>query len=56
MPSAATDLDATDYVQKVGGFRRDMTTLVMQAYLPPGLCLHDGIVRASFADASRAGD
>jgi len=56
VPSAATDLDATDYVQKVGGFRRDTTTLVMQAYLPPGLRLHDGIVRASFADASRAGD
>jgi len=56
VPSAATDLDATDYVQKVGGFRRDTTTLVMQARLSPGLHLHDGVVRASIADAARAGD
>ena len=56
VPSAATDLDATDYVQKVGGFRRDTTTLVMQARLSPGLGLHDGVVRASIADAARAGD
>ena len=56
VPSAATDLDAPDAVQQVGGFRRDTTTLVMQARLSPGLRLHDGVVRASIADAARAGD
>ena len=49
-------LDDPDAVQLVGGFRRDTTTLVMQARLSPGLRLHDGVVRASIADAARAGD
>ena len=31
VPSAATNLDDPDAVQRVGGFRRDTTTLVMQA-------------------------
>ena len=56
VPSAATNLDAPDAVRRVGGFRRDTTTLVMQASLPPGLQSHDGVVRASIADAARAGD
>jgi GNAT superfamily N-acetyltransferase len=56
VPSAVTNLDDPDAVQRVGGFRRDTTTLVMQASLPPGLRLHDGVVPASIADAARAGD
>jgi len=56
VPSAATDLDAPDDVDRVGGLRRDTTTLVMQAHLSPGLRLHDGVVRASIAEAACAGD
>ena len=50
MHSAATDLDAPDVVDRVGGLRRDTTTLVMQAHLSPGLRLHDGVVRVSAAE------
>jgi len=56
VPSAAANLDDPDVVQRVVGFRRDTTTLVMQASLPPGLQSHDGVVRASIAEAARAGD
>ena len=56
VPSAATDLDAPDDAYQVGGLRRDTTTLVMQAHLPRGLQLHDGVIRASIAAATRAGD
>jgi len=56
IPSAAPDLDAPDEVRRMDGFSRDTTTLVMRASLPPGLHSHDGVVRASIADASRAGD
>ena len=35
-PSRVTDLDAPAEVRAVGGFKRDTTTLVMQATLPPG--------------------
>ena len=56
VPSAAANLDDPDVVQRVVGFRRDTTTLVMQASLPLGLRSHDGVVRASIATAGRAGD
>jgi hypothetical protein len=56
VPSRATDLDATDETRGVDGFKRDTTTLVMQATLRPGLSLHDRVVRASLAAAIRAGD
>jgi ribosomal protein S18 acetylase RimI-like enzyme len=56
VPSRATDLDAPDEVREVGGLRRDTTTLVMQATLPQGLRLHDGVVPASIAAATRATD
>jgi ribosomal protein S18 acetylase RimI-like enzyme len=54
VPSRATDLDAPDDVREVGGLKRDTTTLVMQATLPQGLRLHDGVVPASIAAATRA--
>jgi hypothetical protein len=39
VPSRATDLDATDETRGVDGFKRDTTTLVMQATLRAGLSL-----------------
>jgi ribosomal protein S18 acetylase RimI-like enzyme len=54
VPSRATDLDAPDAVREVDGLKRDTTTLVMQATLRPGLRLHDAVVRASIAAATRA--
>ena len=56
VPSTRTDLDSPDDEYRVGGFKRDTTTLVMQAHLPPGLRRHNGVVRASIATATRAGD
>jgi GNAT superfamily N-acetyltransferase len=56
LPSRATDLDAPNEVRAVGGLKRDITTLVMQADLRPGLSQHDGVMRASLAAATRAGD
>lgn len=56
VPSAATDFETPDEVDEIAGLRRDTTTLVMQAHLPPGLRLHDGVVRTSVAVAGRAGD
>lgn len=56
MPSRLTDLDAPDAVREVGGLKRDTTTLVMQAALPPGLRYHGDVVRTSIATASRAAD
>jgi len=56
LPSRATDLDAPDDVREVGGLKRDTTTLVMQATVPPGLRLHDGVVRTSIVAATRATD
>ncbi len=55
-PSRVTDLDAPAEVRAVGGFKRDTTTLVMQATLPPGLRYHDGVVQTSIATATRATD
>jgi len=43
-------------VRAVGRLRRDTTTLVMQATLPKGLRLHDGVAPASIAAATRATD
>lgn len=56
VPGRATDLDAPDDVREVGALKRDTTTLVMQATVPPGLRLHDGVVRTSIAAATRATD
>ena len=56
VPSAATALDAPDDVVRVGRLKRDATTLVMETNLEGGLRLQDGVVRASIADAARAGD
>ena len=56
VPSTTANLDATDNGYQVGGFKRDTTTLVMQARLPPGMRRHDDVVRTSIASASRAGD
>ncbi len=56
MPSRVTDVDAPDGVREVGGLKRDTTTLVMQATLPPGLRHHDGVVRTSIAAATHATD
>jgi GNAT superfamily N-acetyltransferase len=56
MPSRVTDLDAPDEVREVGGLKRDTTTLVMQATLPPGLRHHDRVVRTSIAAATHATD
>ena len=55
MPCRATDLDAPDEVGAVGGLKRDTTTLVMQATLPPELRSHDSVVRTSIAAVTRAG-
>ena len=54
VPSRATDLDAPDDVGEVDGLTRDTTTLVMQATTSPGPRLHEGVVRASIAAATRA--
>jgi GNAT superfamily N-acetyltransferase len=54
IPSRTTDLDAPDDVREVGEFKRDTTTLVMQATLSPGLQAHDGVVQTSIAAATRA--
>jgi GNAT superfamily N-acetyltransferase len=56
LPSRVTDLDAADRVGELGALKRDTTTLVMRATLPPGLRHHDGVVRTSIATATRAGD
>lgn len=56
MPSRVTDLDAPDSLLEVSDLKRDTTTLVMRAALPPGLRFHDGVVRTSIATASQATD
>jgi hypothetical protein len=53
---ASTASPVRESVEKVGGFKRDTTTLVMQAQLPTGMRRHDDVVRTSIASASRAGD
>lgn len=54
LPSRATDLDTPDRVSELGTLKRDTTTLVMRATLPPGLRHHDGVVRTSIATTTRA--
>jgi ribosomal protein S18 acetylase RimI-like enzyme len=56
VPSTKIDLDAPDDVYRLAGFRRDTTTLVMQADLRAGLQRHDGVVSTSIPVATRAGD
>ena len=54
VPSRAADLDAPDAVHEVRGLARDTTTLVMQAVVPRGCRLQDGVVPASIGAATRA--
>lgn len=56
IPSRATDFASVDGVPDVPGFRRDVTTLVMQATVPAGLPLHEGVVRTSVSAASLGED
>ncbi|MDT3439772.1 MULTISPECIES: N-acetyltransferase [unclassified Pseudofrankia] len=56
IPSRATDLNASDDLRALDGFTRDTTTLVMRTDLRPGPARHDGVMRASIAAATRAGD
>jgi ribosomal protein S18 acetylase RimI-like enzyme len=56
LPSLAIDLNAPDLMGDLGGFKRDTTTLVMQATLQSGLRFHDGVARTSIATATRAGE
>ncbi len=52
----ATDWDTPDEVRAVTRLERDTTTLVMRARLGPGPATTEGVVPASVAAASRAGD
>jgi GNAT superfamily N-acetyltransferase len=54
--SGAADLDAPDGPRKVGGLKRDTTTLVMHTTVPSGFRLHDSVVPTSIAVATRATD
>jgi GNAT superfamily N-acetyltransferase len=56
LPSSTNDLDASDRVSEVDGFKRDTTTLVMQARLAARLPLDDRVVRTSIMAATRAAD
>jgi GNAT superfamily N-acetyltransferase len=47
MPSRATTFEAPDELGAIPGMRRDETTLVMSASIPPGLPRDDGVVRTS---------
>lgn len=49
VPSRATDFATVDGLSDVPGFTRDVTTLVMQATLTPGLSPGQGVVRTSVA-------
>jgi GNAT superfamily N-acetyltransferase len=54
--SPAVDLAAHDVVARLEGFRRDTTTLIMQASLDEGLARNPRIVRTSVAIATQAAD
>jgi hypothetical protein len=56
LPSTTKDLDASDRVPEVGGFKRDTTTLVMKATLASPLRSDDRVVCTSIAAATRAAD
>jgi GNAT superfamily N-acetyltransferase len=56
LPSTTKDLDASDHVPEVGGFKRDTTTLVMEATLASPLRPDDRVVCTSIAAAARAAD
>lgn len=56
VPSSIADLDAPDEPYRVGGFKRDTTTLVMLAQLPRGIRHCNEVVRTSIASANRASD
>ena len=55
-PSAATNWDAPDVEQELGGLTRDTTTLVMEAALTREFPHHAGVVRSSMTAVKRFSD